>query len=430
MMLMRDEYRHLVNAVLVLAAAGLIGLSGRVAVAADTGNSCIDCHTAMEDEVVSHIDQDVHFVKGLACQDCHGGNATRGFKEMDSELAHDKKAGFVGAPSATEIPSFCARCHSDVDYMREYNPKLRVDQYLEYQSSEHGKRLKNGDTQVATCVSCHGVHGILAVTDTRAPVYKTNIAEMCAGCHADKKHMAPYSIPTDQFALYRKSVHGEKLLKEGDLAAPTCNTCHGNHGAAPPGLRSVTNACGNCHANNLEYFNQSPHKRAFAEMDIGECNACHGHHDVEKTRPEFLGVGENSMCITCHDEGDPGYESAKVMAADYDSLRQSLQHARELLQRAERGGVNVSLGKFDLHSADDALVKARTAVHYFDSSKFNQVIRAGLADAEVVTDLGEEAMRNLKVRQIGLAFTIPLVLLVALALYLKIRQIERRKPYS
>lgn len=402
--------------------------------AAQTGSSCIDCHAALDDEELrdpaAKIAEDVHATNGLGCHDCHGGEPARGFEEGDPELAHDRGAGFVGAPEAADVPALCARCHSDVEYMKSFNPKQRVDQYLEYRSSEHGKRLEAGDARVATCISCHGVHGILPVSDTRSPVYKTNIASMCAACHANAAYMKAYAIPTSQFEEYRESIHGQKLLGEGDLAAPTCNNCHGNHGAAPPGLKSVSHACGGCHANNLDYFNQSPHKAAFADMELGECDACHGHHDVARTTTEQLGVGDESTCIMCHDEGDPGYETARIMAAGFDSLKQSLQQARDLLGRAERGGVDVSLGKFDLHSADDALIKARTAVHYFDSSKFHEIITAGLIDAVKVIDLGEDALWDLKLRRIGLAVTVPLVLLVALALYLKIRQIERRRPYA
>lgn len=395
-------------------------------------SSCIDCHSAFDDPEISDpakkYSEDIHFQKGLSCEDCHGGNASKGFEEGDPDLAHDTKAGFVGAPKTSDIPLFCARCHSDVEYMKEYNPKLRVDQFLEYRSSVHGKRLETGDTKVATCVSCHSVHDIRSVKDARAPVYKTNVARTCSQCHSDAAYMKSYSIPTNQYELYLSSVHGEKLEKEGDLAAPTCNNCHGNHGAAPPGLMSVSNSCGECHANNLDYFNQSPHKDAFADLGAGECNACHGHHDVAKSNDTMLGVSDDATCVMCHDTGDAGYQAAAAMAGAFDSLKAMLVEAHALLDKAERGGVNVSLGKFDLHSADDALIKARTAVHYFDTSKFNPIITSGVTAAENVMDLGNKALWDLKLRQIGLGFTLPLVLLVALLLYLKIRQIERRKP--
>ena len=60
--------------------------------------------------------------------------------------------------------------------------------------------------------------------------------------------MASHGIPMDQLALYKKSVHWHTLAEVGDISAPTCNDCHGNHGAVPPGVDSVGNVCGQCHA--------------------------------------------------------------------------------------------------------------------------------------------------------------------------------------
>ena len=37
--------------------------------------------------------------------------------------------------------------------MKRFNPSLRVDQEREYYTSVHGKLLKEGVTQVATCIS-------------------------------------------------------------------------------------------------------------------------------------------------------------------------------------------------------------------------------------------------------------------------------------
>ena len=63
-------------------------------------------------------------------------------------LAHSPDHGWQNVPKAREIPDFCADCHSDVEYMKKYNPKLRVDQLLEYRSSQHGKFLAQGDRSV------------------------------------------------------------------------------------------------------------------------------------------------------------------------------------------------------------------------------------------------------------------------------------------
>ena len=38
----------------------------------------------------------------------------------------------------------CARCHSDLNYMRRFNPQMRVDQFSEYQTSVHGMRNARG----------------------------------------------------------------------------------------------------------------------------------------------------------------------------------------------------------------------------------------------------------------------------------------------
>jgi predicted CXXCH cytochrome family protein len=401
------------------------------ALANPTPSSCIDCHTRLTDSrphnPTVRIHEDVHLKKGLSCHSCHGGNPMAGDVEQDASLAHDFDKGFVGAPAMSEIPQFCDRCHGDVEFMKQYNPKLRVDQLLEYKSSHHGKALAQGDTNVATCISCHGVHGILPIADTRSPVYKTNVAATCTGCHADEARMASYGFPTDQKEKYLGSVHGQKLAA-GDLAAPTCNNCHGNHGATPPGLTSIANACGECHANNRDFFNESMHKGAFAEMGVADCIICHNHHDITEPTDDMIGTHEQSMCLNCHNEGEPGFVAAASMSSHLEGLKSSLQSAHDLLDKAYRGGVNVTLGKFDLHAADDALIKARTAVHYFDTTKFNEVVNAGMADAGRVIELGNSALNDLRMRRIGLAFSLPLILLVALGLIWKIRRIERGQP--
>ena len=83
------------------------------------------------------------------------------------------------------------------------------------------------------------------------------MAKTCSRCHSDAEYMKPYGIPTDQFANYTTSVHHEALTVNGDLSAPTCTTCHGNHGAVPPGVDKVQNVCGTCHV-----FQAQMYKRA------------------------------------------------------------------------------------------------------------------------------------------------------------------------
>ena len=67
-----------------------------------------------------------------------------------------------------QIPELCGHCHSDGAFMRKYNPSLRTDQLAQYKTSVHGKRLLQGDTKVAVCIDCHGVHDLRPASDPRS----------------------------------------------------------------------------------------------------------------------------------------------------------------------------------------------------------------------------------------------------------------------
>ena len=78
----------------------------------------------------------------------------------------------------------------------------------------------------------------------------------------------------DQLARWQQSVHARALVERGDLSAPTCNDCHGNHGAMPPGVESVTFVCGQCHGREASLFRASAkhegfvaHNEMFRELD-------------------------------------------------------------------------------------------------------------------------------------------------------------------
>ena len=158
--------------------------------------SCMMCHRKGGDlwtESTPTVDEqalasDVHWQKGLRCHDCHGGSPT-----LDSFKNHRDDPTFYSLRPRDKIPGFCGRCHSSIDYMRQYNPSARTDQEAEYWTSGHGRRLRASaegadpqiDQAVATCVDCHGHHGILAVNDSKSPVYPRNVAETCSRCHSD-----------------------------------------------------------------------------------------------------------------------------------------------------------------------------------------------------------------------------------------------------
>ena len=386
-------------------------------------NSCVTCHSQLEgaqNQPSQLYPADIHNQAGLGCADCHGGDPSD-----ESMGAMSRAKGFRRAPKKTEIPGFCARCHSDSVYMQRFNPKLRVDQLDQYLTSVHGKRLRQGDMKVAACVDCHGVHNIRAVSDTRASVHPTNAATTCARCHSDSEYMKGYKIPVDQFARYQKSVHAQ-MLAQGDTSAPTCNTCHGNHGATPPGVAAVAHVCGTCHVVFAQLFDKSPHQEAFAKLNLPGCVQCHSNHEIVKPSDDWVGVSPGSACTNCHADGDKGYTVAQKMAGDLAKLKTFLGRAEEILKTAERSGMEVSNAKVDLAGANENLVKARVNIHTFRAPDVQKLTDQGVQIAQKDYEAGVAALKERDFRRKGLGISLIAIVLALGGLYMKIRQIESR----
>jgi len=348
------------------------------------------------------FETDIHNQRGITCVDCHGDNPQ---------------------PRKTEIARMCAKCHADLNYMRQFNPQMRVDQYSEYQTSVHGMRNANGDENVATCTSCHSVHDIRSVKDPKSPVYRTQIAATCAKCHADSTRMAPYKIRTDQFAKYSKSVHAAALLERHDLGAPTCNDCHGNHGARPPGLESVAGVCAQCHRQEKDLFGKSPHAEAFNQLGLAGCVVCHENHEIKKTDDRMLSAQGDGICAACH--SDSG-SAAKIQTMQLSilNLRLQIDRTSEVLGRAERAGMEVSKSRFDLTQAAAELVKARVNVHSFNPDKMKEVTNPAMTVVAGVHKAADGALEELGFRRRGLGYALIGIGIMIVALVLKIREIE------
>ncbi|HZR25647.1 MAG TPA: cytochrome c3 family protein, partial [Vicinamibacterales bacterium] len=316
--------------------------------------------------------------------------------------------------------------------MRTYAPKQRIDQATEYATSVHGKQLATGDTKVATCVSCHGAHGIRLVTDAKSPVFPTNVATTCAACHADDKRMAGYKLadgsplPTHQLADYQKSVHYTALTKGNDLSAPTCNDCHGNHGAAPPGIGSMANVCGTCHVAFAQKFETSTHKQIF---DKG-CVECHSNHAVLKPVDAMLGATGTGICQPCHsttDKNDKGAAAAEAMRGKIEQLKSAVEQSNALIARVKNAGIEVSDQELALHEAASKVTLARNEMHTFNPelTTFSPVIDQGLKIVATANQAGERGVSELQYRRRGLAVSLGAILLVVVGLYLKVRQIDK-----
>ncbi len=323
----------------------------------------------------------------------------------------------------------CASCHANAAFMRTYNPSLPVDQLEKYRTSVHGMRNARGDAKTAECANCHGSHDIRSAKDVKSKVYPTNLPATCSTCHSNPDYMKAYNIPTDQHEKFVKSVHGVALLQKKDVGAPSCNDCHGNHGATPPGVESISKVCGTCHALNADLFSVSPHKQAFDALKLPECETCHGNHEIVAATDALLGTAPEAVCSRCHSPTDrpKGFAAAAVMRQLTDSLEASEAYARSLVDEAEQKGMEVSEAKFRLRDARQARLEARTMVHAFDVEKFREIIGKGLNTAAFVTAEGRAAIDEYYFRRIGLGISTLIITILAVSLYLLIRRIERQQ---
>ncbi|MFH2036811.1 MAG: cytochrome c3 family protein [Candidatus Zixiibacteriota bacterium] len=389
-------------------------------------NNCLNCHTEMEDnDGPSHLfTRDIHYQKGLLCHDCHGGNPA--LEDMDDVR---KSRGFRGVPNHFQVPEFCARCHSDAAYMHDKNQSLPVDQLDKYKTSQHGQLLYGKkDGKVANCVSCHTSHQI---GDPRMPystTYPLNLPAACGACHANKDYMADYNIPTDQLDLYKQSVHGNALLEKHDLGAPACNDCHGNHGAVPPGVASLSAVCGQCHAIEADLFTNSPHFAAFTEFGYPMCETCHSKHKIVKPSDALIGWEKPAICIECHDR-----DSDARITGIIDSIKTSLvvlarraESADSIITQTDERGMETTDIMFLMKDVNQALIGTRTAVHSFDINKVAQHAAVGLAKADSIQVQAAGLIDEYYFRRWGLAIATLFITILAIALYFKIRQIEGR----
>ena len=110
-------------------------------------NQCLACHgnqDVWEGETLhllvtaADLQADVHWQRGLSCQDCHGGNA----KTFNLREAHAIEDGFRAIQTPADVPAFCGHCHSDLEYMRRFQPSIQTDPVAEFITSVHGQWLR------------------------------------------------------------------------------------------------------------------------------------------------------------------------------------------------------------------------------------------------------------------------------------------------
>jgi hypothetical protein len=149
-------------------------------------NQCILCHAnadLWEGETLylfvtpKDLENDIHWQKGIKCQECHGGNPeTTNLRE-----AHAIEDGFRVTEKPADIAGFCGHCHSDPKYMARFQPQFKGDPVAKLLGSVHGKPPPElADAQATTCLSCHPHHQMRAASDPQSSYIRGNWRRLAA----------------------------------------------------------------------------------------------------------------------------------------------------------------------------------------------------------------------------------------------------------
>ncbi len=223
------------------------------------------------------------------CVDCHADATT---------IPHKAPLGQVN----------CQRCHFPG------NPSGAPENinYEGYVKSVHGRLRLAGNTKAPLCQDCHGSHLILKKTDPNSRVAKRHVPETCGRCHVAV------------FAAYQQSVHGQALLAKGNLEAPACTDCHGEHSILPPKEKAsdvsathIPETCSRCHGslafntkydipvNPVKTFKHTFHGIAneLGSRKVANCASCHTAHAVLPPDDPRSSVNPANIPATCGKTG-------------------------------------------------------------------------------------------------------------------------------
>ncbi|MBX3125879.1 MAG: hypothetical protein KF718_04155 [Polyangiaceae bacterium] len=385
-------------------------------------NTCATCHASLPEAKLRlpavQYEKSVHKDPRIGCVGCHKGDP-----EDPTVRAHAAE-GFIPRPPHDAVSAICGGCHSDARFIREFNPRLQVDQATLYHLSLHSKLSAAGDRNAPNCADCHGAHDVSRVDALTAPVHPKNVVELCGKCHSDRERMKPYETTTDQVLRWQRSLHAEVFATD-QAAAPTCTGCHGAHaGAAAAG--STTHVCGACHEEQLKYVRQSPHAKPFEQLGLSECTPCHDKHEALATR-WLVGMAADSACGKCHSLDEKVHTAADEIATLLSGVRERSEAARESLQDARRAGLLIRGAGPILDELRTQELKLRTVVHTVDKNQIRVVARAADEASLQAMRLADQARTDRRVERRGYYFALGLSLLLLLLLAAKAVQLERRR---
>jgi hypothetical protein len=129
--------------------------------------------------------------------------------------------------------------------------------------------------------------------------------------------------------------------------------------------------------------------------------------------------------MTCHSEGEKGYEAAAAIRAQLDSLVAAYETAHAKQRRVQTIGMDDVEIEFLLQESHQSLIQARTLVHTFDPEKVGPTSREGIQKAGEALTVAAAQIDDHHVRRRGFGMATLFITVLAIALFLRIRQMER-----
>ena len=241
--------------------------------------------------------------------------------------AHGKRAcvdchvDVVAIPHKEVKAVNCRRCH----YAGNATGAPQGELYDQFEHSVHGMEVLAGNAKAPVCQDCHGTHDILGPDSASSRTNKLNRPKTCGRCHIEV------------YAQFEQSIHGQALTK-GNLDAPDCSSCHGEHNIQRPSDTSstvaaghVANTCSNCHGpvgvvakygirtDRTATFEHSFHGIAqqMQNMTVANCASCHGNHGILPANDPKSSINPANIVATCgrpdcHPEATPQFASGKI----------------------------------------------------------------------------------------------------------------------
>lgn len=249
------------------------------------------------------------------------------------------------------------------------------------------------------------------------------MVETCGTCHSDPEIVDEYGLEGDEQEAYLGSVHAELLIEDGDLSAPQCATCHGNHGATPPGFADVGAVCGKCHIKQKDLFATSPHARLVAEGEFNTCAVCHGHHNVLPASESIL----ERICTLCHGEGDKGIEVRNLLLGQLRAAQATYDSTSARVTEALRHGIAGEEDQVLMETARTSLLEMQAIQHSLDPELLERNA-ASVRNTLARVDERIEAATNLEeLKRIALLPVIVFLVLMCLGFWARFKRIHESK---